>query len=56
MSHLQIIQALSEIVEKQSGIIRCQADALAQLGGVCMEEEIGEVNGLVKFYLGSLED
>ena len=39
MSHLEIIQTLSEIVEKQNNIIRCQADALAQLGGVCMEEE-----------------
>lgn len=56
MSHLEIIQTLSEIVEKQNKIIRCQADALAQLGGVCMEEEIGEVNGLVNFYLGRLED
>jgi len=56
MSHLEIIQTLSEIVEKQNNIIRCQADALAQLGGVCMEEEIGEVNGLVNFYIGRLED
>ena len=31
MSHLEIIQTLSEIVEKQNNIIRCQADALAQL-------------------------
>ena len=43
-------------MEKQNNIIRCQADALAQLGGVCREEEIGDVNGLVNFYIGRLED
>lgn len=52
MSNLQIIQTLSEIVEKQNIIIRRQAEAIAQIGGVCMEEEVGEVNDLVKSYLG----
>ncbi len=56
MSNLQIIQALSEIVEKQNLIIRQQADALAQLGAICAEEQIGEVNGLVSQYLGRLEN
>lgn len=56
MSNLQIIQTLSEIVEKQNIIIRRQAEALVQLGGVCMEEEVREVNGLVKHYLDLAED
>lgn len=43
-------------MEKQNKIIRFQADALAQLGGVCMEEEVKEVNGLVEFYLGKMEN
>ena len=51
MSNLQIIQTLSEIVEKQNIIIRRQAEAIAQLDGVCMEEAVGEVNDLVKRYL-----
>lgn len=55
VSNLQIIQALSEIVEKQNYIIRQQADALAQHDAVCMEEQIAEVNGLVSHYLGRLE-
>lgn len=55
MSNLQIIQALSEIVEKQNSIIRKQAEALAQMGAVCLEEEIREVNGLVSHYLGLKE-
>ena len=32
MSNLQIIEALTDIVSKQSEIIRTQADALAQVG------------------------
>ena len=44
MSHLQIIQAMSEIIEKQNAIIRAQADSLQQLGAVCMEEETRQVN------------
>ncbi|MBQ2634081.1 MAG: hypothetical protein IJF88_05845 [Oscillospiraceae bacterium] len=39
MSNLQIIQALSEIVDKQNKIIRAQAESLHQLGALCMEEE-----------------
>lgn len=55
MSNLQIIGELTRIVEMQNRIIRRQADALAQLGAVCMEEEVEEVNGLVRHYLGDLE-
>lgn len=56
MNDLNIIQTLSEIVEKQNIIIRRQAEAIAQLGGVCMEEEVKEVNSLVKDCLGIGED
>lgn len=56
VSNLQIIETLSEIVEKQNRIIRKQAEALAQLGAACLEEETKEVNGLVEFYLGKLEE
>ena len=52
MSNLQIIGELTRIVEMQNRIIRRQADALAQLGAVCMEEEVEEV---VRHYLGDLE-
>ena len=55
MSNLQIIEELTRIVEMQNRIIRRQADALAQLGAACMEEEVEEVNGLVRHYLGDLE-
>ena len=52
MSNLNIIQALSEIVERQNIIIRRQAEALAQLGGGCMEDEVQEMNDRVKTFLG----
>lgn len=39
VNSLQIIQALSEIVEKQNFIIQAQAEALAQVGAVVMEDE-----------------
>lgn len=55
MNNLQIIQALSEIVEKQNAIIRVQAEALAQVGAVCMEEQINEVNNLISQNLGQSE-
>ena len=44
MSNLQIIEALTDIVSKQSEIIRIQADALAQVGAVCAEEQIVSVD------------
>lgn len=56
VSNLEIIETLSEIVAKQNIIIRRQAEALAQLGAVCMEEETDRVNALVEHYLGKLED
>lgn len=55
MSNLQIIQALSEIVEKQNKIIRAQAESLHQLGAMCMEEETAEVNAAYDRLLGNVE-
>ena len=52
MSHLQIIQELSEIVEKQNHIIRAQAESLHQLGAICMEEETAAVNARYDRLLG----
>lgn len=56
MSHLQIIQELSEIVAKQSRIIKAQADSLHQVGAICMEEETAEVNKRVDRLLGNVEE
>lgn len=39
MSSLQIIEELCRICEAQNHIIKAQADALAQLGVLVMEEE-----------------
>lgn len=55
MSHLQIIQELSEIVEKQNQIIRAQAESLHQLGAICMEEETAAVNARYDRLLGNVE-
>lgn len=55
MSNLQIIQALSEIVDKQNKIIRAQADGLHQLGALCMEEETAAVNAEYDRLLGNVE-
>lgn len=55
MSNLQIIEALTDIVSKQSEIIRIQADALAQVGAVCAEEQIVSVDGQIGQLLGADE-
>lgn len=55
MSNLQIIQALSEIVDKQNKIIRAQAESLHQLGALCMEEETAAVNAEYDRLLGNVE-
>lgn len=47
MSNLQIIEALTDIVSKQSEIIRIQADALAQVGAVRAEEQIVSVDSRI---------
>lgn len=55
MSNLQIIEALTDIVSKQSEIIRIQADALAQVGAVCAEERIVSVDSQIGQLLGADE-
>ena len=55
MSNLQIIEALTDIVSKQSEIIRIQADALAQVGAVCAEEQIVSVDCQIGQLLGADE-
>lgn len=55
MSNLEIIETMCNIVEKQNHIIRQQADILGQMGAVCLEEEIQEVNDLVDYFLGRQE-
>lgn len=55
MSNLQIIGALTDIVSKQSEIIRIQADALAQVGAVCAEEQIVSVDSQIGQLLGADE-
>ncbi len=55
MSNLQIIEALTDIVSKQSEIIRIQADALAQVGAVCAEEQIVGVDSQIGQLLGADE-
>ena len=55
MSNLQIIEALTDIVSKQSEIIRIQADALAQVGAVCAEEQIVSVDSQIGQLLGADE-
>ena len=40
------------ITDEQNIIIRAQAEALHQLGAICMEEETERVNALYRFYLG----
>lgn len=55
MSNLQIIEALTDIVSKQSEIIRIQADALAQVGAVCAEEQIVSVDNQIGQLLGADE-
>ena len=55
MSNLQIIAALTDIVSKQNEIIHTQAEALAQVGAVCAEEQIASVDGQIGRLLGADE-
>ena len=55
MSNLQIIQQLSEMLEKSIIIIRAQAESLHQLGALCMEEETVAVIDEYDRLLGNVE-
>ena len=52
MSNLQIIEELCRICEAQSYIIKAQADALAQMGAVVMEEEQADVDRALTALIG----
>lgn len=52
MSNLQIIEELCRICEAQSFIIKAQADALAQVGAVVMEEERADVGCTLTALIG----
>lgn len=52
MSNLQIIEELCRICEAQSFIIKAQADALAQVGAVVMEEERVDVGRALTALIG----
>lgn len=54
MSNLQIIEALTDIVSKQSEIIRIRG-RLAQVGAVCAEEQIVSVDSQIGQLLGADE-
>ena len=40
MNHFENLQRLCEIIDLQNEIIQRQAEALEQMGAICMEEEI----------------
>lgn len=50
MSNLQMIEKLCEVVQLQAEIINQQADALAQVGAVCAEEERERVREMAKIF------
>lgn len=52
LSNLQIIEELCRICEAQSYIIKAQADALAQMGAVVMEEEQADVDRALAALIG----
>lgn len=52
VSNLQIIEELCRICEAQSHIIKAQADALAQMGAVVMEEERADVGRALTALIG----
>lgn len=52
MSNLQIIEELCRICEAQNFIIKAQAEALAQVGAVVMEEERADVSRSLTALIG----
>ncbi len=55
MSNLQIIEELCRICEAQNSIIKAQADALAQVGAVVVEEERADVGRALTALIGANE-
>ena len=56
MSNLQMIEALCQLCEAQSKIIRAQAARLAELGAVCMTDEIAAADKLYQSIIGGPGD
>ena len=56
MSDIQIKEELCRICEIQSRIIKAQAEALAQMGAVVMEEERAEASRALTAMIGHDED
>lgn len=52
MSNLQIIEELCRICEALNFIVKVQADALAQMGAVVMEEERADVGRALSALIG----
>ena len=52
VSNLQIIEELCRICEAQNYIIKAQADALAQVGAVVLEEERADVGRALTALIG----
>lgn len=52
VSNLQIIEELCRICEAQNFIIKAQAEALAQVGAVVMEEERADVGRALTALIG----
>lgn len=52
VSNLQIVEELCRICEAQSFIIKAQAEALAQVGAVVMEEERADVGRSLSAFIG----
>lgn len=52
VSNLEVIEELCRICEAQSFIIKAQADALAQVGAVVMEEERADVGRALTAMIG----
>ena len=46
MNHFENLQRLCEIIDLQNEIIQRQAEALEQMGAICMEEEIEKVTSM----------
>lgn len=52
VSNLQIIEEMCRICEAQSFIIKAQAESLAQMGAVVMEEERADVSRALTALIG----
>ena len=50
MSNLQMIEKLCQLVELQAEIIREQAEALAQMGAVCCEEQRAQAKKMAALF------